>query len=72
MMLRERAGLLDPGALIGDLRLAWDGSVSPVLIWESHPVAVVALGALALVPLLMLRRLFYRGRSRGAAKPSAR
>ena len=72
MMLRERAGLLDPGALIGDLRLAWDGSVSPVLIWESHFVAVVALGALALVPLLMLRRLFYRGRSRGAAKPSAR
>lgn len=71
MMLRE-GGLADPATVLDDFRLAWEGRVSPVLLWESHPVVIVALLALALVPLLMLRRLFYAGRTRASAKPSAR
>jgi hypothetical protein len=71
MMLRE-GGLADPGPVVADLRLAWEGRVSPVLVWESHPVAIVALLALALVPLLMLRRLFHAGRGRAAAKSGTR
>jgi hypothetical protein len=57
--------------MLDDFRLVWEGRVSPVLLWESHPVAIVTLLALALVPLLMLRRLFYAGRSRSAKQPSA-
>lgn len=71
IMLRE-GGWADPGAMFEVFRLAWEGRVSPVLVWERHPIAVVALFLLALVPLLMLRRLFYARRPRESAEPRSR
>ena len=62
MMLRTNSGL-DPAAIMEDLRLVADGRVSPVLIWEKHPVAVVAGLVLVLVLLLMLRRLLFPRRT---------
>ena len=56
IMLRPQ-GVLDPVAAYQDMRMAWDGRVQPMLIWEKHPIAVVALGIFALLALLFLRRL---------------
>jgi hypothetical protein len=41
--------------------------VSPVLIWEKHPLAVVAGLMLILIFLLMLRRLFFPKRRTATA-----
>lgn len=56
MMLREGSG--SPQVILDDVKAAWEGHVSPVLIWEKHPLAVIGAGLAALVVLLMLRRLF--------------
>lgn len=66
MMLRMNAGL-DPAAIMEDVRLVTDGRVSPILIWEKHPVAVFAGLVLVLLALLMLRRLFFPRRRSAAA-----
>jgi len=66
MMLRINAGL-DPAAIMEDVRLVTDGRVSPVLIWEKHPIAVLAGLVLVLLALLMLRRLFFPRRRPAAA-----
>jgi hypothetical protein len=66
MMLRMNAGL-DPAAIMEDVRLAADGRVSPVLIWEKHPIAVASGLVLVLIVLLMLRRLFFPRRRTAAA-----
>ena len=66
MMLRMNAGL-DPAAIMEDVRLVTDGRVSPILIWEKHPVAVFAGLVLVLLALLMLRRLFFPRRRAAAA-----
>ena len=58
MMLRVNAGL-DPAVIMDDVRLVTDGRVSPVLIWEKHPIAVLTGLGLLLMVLLMLRRLFF-------------
>ncbi len=65
MMLRS-GGALDAGAIMSDLQLVADGRVSPVLVWEKHPAVIVAAFVLALVLLLMLRRLLF-SRRRGQA-----
>jgi hypothetical protein len=58
MMLRTGAGL-NAATLVKDFRLAVDGRVSPILVWEKHPLVIVA-GLLAVVILLlMLRRLLF-------------
>jgi hypothetical protein len=49
-----------------DTKAAWDGRVSPLLIWEKHPMLVVGALILALMVLLFLRRLFFAGRVRTA------
>ena len=66
IMLRPQ-GVLDPVAAFKDMRLAWEGSIHPRLIWEKHPAAVGGLGLLALLLLLLLRRLLRprRGRREG-------
>lgn len=56
IMLRPQ-GLLDPAAAYRDMVLAWNGEVSPRLIWEKHPAALGALALVALLLLLLLRRL---------------
>ncbi len=67
MVLRPQ-GILDPVAAFEDLQRAWDGRVSPVLIWEKHPVAVVLLAFVALFVLMLIRRLF---RPRRASPPAS-
>jgi hypothetical protein len=50
-----------------DVSLVTDGRESPVLIWEKHPLAVVAALVLILLALLMLRRLLFPRRRPAAA-----
>ncbi len=63
MMLRQQ-GVLDPAAAYEDVVRAWKGQVSPLLVWEKHPIAVVLLGLAALVVLLVVVRLFKPRRPR--------
>lgn len=65
MVLRPQA-MLDPATAYRDVQLAWNGRVSPVLVWEKHPVAVILMGLIALFILLTILRLF---RPRRAAPP---
>lgn len=65
MMLRRESGL-DVDAIAEDLRLVIDGRVSPILLWEKHPAVIIGLGFLALILLLLLRRLLF-ARPRGHA-----
>jgi hypothetical protein len=58
MMLRTGGGL-DPGVIAHDLRLVADGRVSPILLWEKHPFVIVGALFLALLVLLLLRRLLF-------------
>ncbi len=66
MMLRTGA-MLDPAAIGADLRLVADGRVSPILLWEKHPVVIVGLGLLTLLVLLLLHRLLFARRRTSAA-----
>jgi hypothetical protein len=66
MMLRTGA-MLDPATIGADLRLVADGRVSPILLWEKHPVVIVGLGFLTLLVLLLLHRLLFARRRTGAA-----
>lgn len=67
MMLRTNA-TFDPAAIGGDIRLVADGRVSPILLWEKHPIVIVMGLILVLILLLMLRRLlFARPRNKAAA-----
>jgi len=67
MMLREGSG--SPETMLDDARAAWDGRISPVLMWEKHPLVVAGLAFGGVIVLLMLRRLFRPRRRRNA--PSA-
>lgn len=55
MMLRDGSG--GPELIVADAKAAWEGEISPILMWEKHPLVVVALGLFAVMLLLMLRRL---------------
>ena len=67
MMLRS-GGALDPGAIANDVRLVADGRVSPILLWEKHPMVIVGLVLVVLLVLLLLRRLlFTRPRTKAVA-----
>jgi hypothetical protein len=67
MMLRTGA-TFDPVAISEDVRLVADGRVSPILLWERHPIVIVGLLFIVLIVLLLLRRLlFTRRRAKAAA-----
>ena len=66
MMLRTDS-TFDVNALKGDLTLAYEGQVNPVLLWDKHPAAVIGAGLGALMLLLILQRLLF-GRRRPSAK----
>jgi hypothetical protein len=67
MMLRSGGGL-DPGAIANDVRLVADGRVSPILLWEKHPMVIVGLVLIVLLVVLLLRRLlFTRPRTKAVA-----
>lgn len=59
MMLRDNS-LFDPAAAWRDMVLAWEGRVSPMLLVDKHPLALGFGAVLALMLLLMIRRLFVR------------
>ncbi|MCL4764858.1 MAG: hypothetical protein KJZ80_01315 [Hyphomicrobiaceae bacterium] len=66
MMLRT-GSLPNPATVGADFGLAFNGEVSPVLLWEKHAVLLVVLALLALVTLLLLKRLLFGRRRRAAA-----
>lgn len=61
MMLRQDA-TLNPKAVVEDVGLVTGGRVSPILLWEKHPVVIVAGLVVVLILLLMLSRLLFAGR----------
>jgi hypothetical protein len=58
MMLRADSGF-DPFVIKDDVMLVYDGRISPILLWDKHPVAVSAAVILLLFLLLVLRRLLF-------------
>lgn len=67
LMLREGGGSAD--VMVRDVQAAYDGRISPILIWEKHTLPVLGLGLLALFTLFLLRRLFRRRPSPKPATP---
>ena len=66
MMLRADAS--GPAQIMADAKLAFEGQISPILIWERHPAAM----AFAIIPvfvfLMLLRRILMpRRRAKVAA-----
>ena len=55
MMLRADAS--GPAQIIADTKLAFEGQISPILIWERHPAALAFAIIPALVLLMLLRRI---------------
>ncbi|HVZ06199.1 hypothetical protein [Hyphomicrobium sp.] len=62
MMLRPSGGF-SPRSVIDDARLAWDGRIEPLLLWDKHPQATILSGFLALLIVGWLSRLFRRRRT---------
>jgi nitrogen regulatory protein PII-like uncharacterized protein len=56
-MMLQASSMPDPNLMMDHLRLVLDGRVSPLLLWEKHPVTLIATPFLALLLLLMLKRL---------------
>ncbi|MCC7252323.1 MAG: hypothetical protein IT540_10665 [Hyphomicrobium sp.] len=69
MMLREGSG--SPEVMLDDARAVWEGQISPILIWEKHPLVVIGLALFGVILLLMLRRLFRPRRPAGPAQTTA-
>jgi hypothetical protein len=64
MMLRDSGASVD--VVAGDFVAAWEGRVSPILLWDRHPFVIAAGAVLALLLLLMLRRLLFPRRTQAA------
>lgn len=69
MLLRDN-GVFDVDNIWQDTQAAWSGRISPRLMWERHPIVVVALAVAVLLLLLIFRGLFFSGRRRPPAPPS--
>lgn len=69
MMLRDGSG--NPEVMLEDAKAAWQGDISPLLIWEKHPLVVIGLALAGVILLLMLRRLFRPRRPTGPAQTTA-
>lgn len=65
-MLLHDTSLFDIDRIWADLQAATSGRISPWLIWERYPSAVVASAIFALLLLLMIRGLLFGGRTRKA------
>jgi hypothetical protein len=59
MMLRVTTGF-SPRNIADDAVMAWEGRISPVLVWEKHTAGVGIGGAIGFIFLLWLKRLFRR------------
>ncbi len=64
MMLAVDGAVPDPWLIAQHAQLAWEGKVSPRLMWEKHPVTTSGLGVLMLVLLSMLKRLVFGRRQK--------
>jgi hypothetical protein len=64
MMLQAGSFVPDPSALLAHVRLVVDGRVSPILLWEKHGLVLIVAGVLALMLLMMLKRLLVGTRPR--------
>jgi hypothetical protein len=60
MMLRDSGA--GPAAAIADFSAAWEGRVSPILLWDKHPVLILVAAGFFFLILLMLRRLLFARR----------
>ena len=69
MMLRDGSG--NPEVILEDAKAAWQGDISPLLIWEKHPLVAIGLALAGVILLLMLRRLFRPRRPAGPAQTTA-
>jgi hypothetical protein len=69
-LMLQVSSLPDPWVLLAHARLVLDGRVSPVLLWEKHPVVLVAVGLLGLILLAMLKRLLFPARPRIIVEPA--
>jgi hypothetical protein len=58
-MMLQADSLPDPTLMLEHLKLVLHGRVSPWLMWEKHPVSLAATGVLALILLLLIRRLLF-------------
>jgi hypothetical protein len=56
MLLRPGGPTID--AIAGDFNAAWNGRVSPMLLWDRHPAVLIGFGFFGLILLMWLRRLF--------------
>jgi hypothetical protein len=63
-MMLQGASIPDPGVVIAHTRLVLEGRVSPVLLWDKHGYVLAAAAVLALILLLMLKRLVFGTRPR--------
>jgi nitrogen regulatory protein PII-like uncharacterized protein len=63
-MMLQVASVPDPGAVIAHTRLVLDGRISPLLLWEKHGIVLAAAAVLALMLLLILKRLLFGTRPR--------
>lgn len=63
-MMLTADGVPDVLSMFAHARLALDGRVSPILVWEKHPAFLVTLALAALILLAMLKRLVFGRRQR--------
>lgn len=70
-MMLETPPAFSPRIFAQDVQLVADGKVNPVLLWDKHPAGIGLAGALALMLLAWLMRLFRRPRAVAAAPGSA-
>jgi len=57
-MMLKADGTFDAKATLKNFQLALNGKISPILIVDKHPIALVAIALIFVLFLLMLRRLF--------------
>ncbi len=63
MMLKSDV-VPDPWMVAEHARLVVDGKVSPVLMWEKHPIFIGLIGFVAFILLMMLKRLIFGQRTK--------
>lgn len=66
MMMRP-AATTQLADIAADFQAAWDGRVSPILLWERHPLPVLALVLGLLILLALVRRLLSPRRRRATS-----
>lgn len=59
MMLQAGSAVPDPTVMMDHAKLVLDGRVSPLLLWEKHTVSLAATLIVALILLLVLKRLVF-------------